>query len=382
MEMISKTSTGCDSLLLAPASMDGKWGFVNTTGDWAIKPEFGCYDHSILGFEYGLCALKAQKTGKYGLVNANADWVVPPLYKAIYSFNDGMIQLHENQAEIKTFYGVDNKFSSYLGYSEVGDFNEGLAFVSKGNLFGFINKAGDVVIEPSYKNARSFSGGLAAVDMGDTLDEKGDRISRFGFINHDGQVIIQPLFEFAFDFVGDYCVIVQNSRLGLINKSGEMVIEPSFEFHNFSATLIYGLLAASLPDSNLIGLMSFNGNWIVEPKYDLVGELGEEGIMAVRENGHWGFINCSNGEVVIKSQFEAVGEFSEGIASAKLDDKFGYVNQLGAWIILPTFVDTRQYSYNLAAVNTNSKYGFIDSTGKWVIKPQFDNAGSFALVES
>ena len=48
-------------------------------------------------------------------------------------------------------------------FDEAWDFSEGLAAVKIGGKVGFINKAGEIVINPQFDNAGSFSEGLARV---------------------------------------------------------------------------------------------------------------------------------------------------------------------------------------------------------------------------
>ena len=61
--------------------------------------------------------------------------------------------------------------------------------VEKNSLFGFIDRQGQIVIEPKYKDAHSFSDGLAAVSNG----------KKWGFINLKGDTVIPFRFDDVFD---------------------------------------------------------------------------------------------------------------------------------------------------------------------------------------
>ena len=68
-----------------------------------------------------------------------------------------------------------------LAFDEVDVLSEdGLIAVAKGGKWGFINTDGEVVIEPQYEKAGSFSNGLAAVC----------KDGKWGFINQDNEVVI------------------------------------------------------------------------------------------------------------------------------------------------------------------------------------------------
>lgn len=65
---------------------------------------------------------------------------------------------------------------------------------------------------PSYRNVRSFSEGLAAVQT---------QGGRWGFINERQQWVIQPRFDDAREFQGNKAAVQQNGKWGFINKRGE-----------------------------------------------------------------------------------------------------------------------------------------------------------------
>lgn len=66
-------------------------------------------------------------------------------------------------------------------------FNDGLAAVNLKNRWGYIDKSGNVVIKPIFKDACGFSEGLAAV----IVDNK------YGFIDRNGNMVIAPQFGFG-----------------------------------------------------------------------------------------------------------------------------------------------------------------------------------------
>ena len=49
--------------------------------------------------------------------------------------------------------------------------------------YGFIDKKGNLVIEPKYRRVLTFSEGLAGVDV---------KEHQWGFINKNGEIVIKP----------------------------------------------------------------------------------------------------------------------------------------------------------------------------------------------
>jgi hypothetical protein len=70
------------------------------------------------------------------------------------------------------------------------------------------------------------------------------------------------------------------------------------------------------------------------------------------------------------------GDFSEGVASIRMDRQYGYINSKGEIVIAPKFKDAHAFSGGLALVkkvgkeeNTEMR-GYIDSTGSFVWGPR------------
>ena len=73
--------------------------------------------------------------------------------------------------------------------------------------------------------------------------------------------------------------------------------------------------------------------------------------------------------------FDNINDFSEGLASVKVNDKWGYIDIKGDWIIEPQFNNAYSFLQGKAGVtilvNDTATLGFIDKTGLWVVQPQF-----------
>ena len=66
----------------------------------------------------------------------------------------------------------------------MGNFSEGLASFRAGPKWGFLNKRGEVVIEPVFETAVSFSDGLAIVELGG---------GEWGYIDKKGKFVWKSL---------------------------------------------------------------------------------------------------------------------------------------------------------------------------------------------
>jgi TPR repeat protein len=96
------------------------------------------------------------------------------------------------------------------------------------------------------------------------------------------------------------------------------------------------------------------------------------------KNGMFGFKNTSTNDIKIPEKYSEVGIFSNGLALAKLDDKFGYIDKLGNIAIPFKYTEAFDFNNGVAIVATNIRenngykhkvdYEMIDITGKAIVK--------------
>ena len=110
-------------------------------------------------------------------------------------------------------------------------------------------------------------------------------------------------------------------------------------------------------------------------KYDWIGGY-YEGLASVKLNGKWGFID-KTGKEVIPLIYDKVWHFEKNRAWVKIGDKYGFINSKGEEITPFNEEKYWNFSEGLAMAKLNHKYGFIDKTGKEVISIKYNSACDF-----
>ncbi|MCY4512246.1 MAG: WG repeat-containing protein [Bdellovibrionales bacterium] len=76
---------------------------------------------------------------------------------------------------------------------------------------------------------------------------------------------------------------------------------------------------------------------------------------------------------------QSIRDFSEGLAAAKREDKWGYIDKTPKWVLSPIYDKVGDFNEGLAWVEIDGKYGYINKeTKKFFIEPKFDGAGDFS----
>jgi hypothetical protein len=277
--------------------------------------------------------------------------------------------------------------------------------------YGYINKAEEWVIKPTFDDADKFIDGLAKVKV--------RKLN--GLINEDGQMVLDPQFDDIDKFKNGVAFIKKNKKVGFINEKCEIIVPPTYDdINNFSYDGI-----AKIRNSRRYGLLSINGDVLVEPRFDDIKSFTEN-IATVEENKLFGLIDKS-GKVIFEPEFVKPLVFSKkGIAIAakalangemmyglvKQDgtevidifqhlivlegDKYIVAKESGSWIVcndnaMPlsrefeefkpltsgTLVSgTKFINDGIIAAKESNRWGFIDVIGKTVIPFQFEAVGS------
>src|SRR5688572_1020582 len=99
-------------------------------------------------------------------------------------------------------------------------------------------------------------------------------------------------------------------------------------------------------------------------------------LFRVVKKGKIGFINGS-GKIIIKPVFAAAGEFSEGLASARVNGWYGYIDQKGDFVISPQFEFAEGFQEGIAIAHQKGKPFYIDRSGRKLFENSFAEIGNF-----
>ncbi len=256
-------------------------------------------------------------------------------------------------------------------YEYVGELSQGLARAKINGKWGFVNRAGDVVVAAKYDSVCSFSEGLACAGVGEKV----------GFIDETGRQVSPIKYDAATRFADGLASAMLNGKVGFIDKSGKTVIP--FKYDN-AGRFSEGLAMVKLDDK--AGFINKSGGVVIPFQYDYAGTFSE-GLAEVGrpyvddpESGEplyeYGYID-KTGKVVVEMKYHNVGSFSEGMAVVVRAGKQGYINKSGREVI-PLEYDAEdcecgEFSDGLGRVTLDGKYGFVNVRGSEVIPIKYDN---------
>ena len=156
---------------LTYARKDGKWGFINKTGDWAIEPAY----EKVRAFSNGLAPFASGKA--WGYLNEKGEQAIAPTYKDAEVFSqDGLAPVKDKKWGFVDTSGklvVPMEYDITAGLSFVMSgfkkgFINGLARVKSKSGWGFLNEKGELLANKWFQNVESF------VEVGQDMGAEGE----------------------------------------------------------------------------------------------------------------------------------------------------------------------------------------------------------------
>ncbi|MEI6308371.1 MAG: WG repeat-containing protein [bacterium] len=257
-------------------------------------------------------------------------------------------------------------------FQDVGDFYDGLAAAELEDRWGYIDQGGDFRIPNQYLWAGDFSEKLAQVWVVGTAEP-------YQYIDTNGIPISQETFSEASAFSEGFAAVRQGSEFWYINRNGGNPFGETWTFE--IGSFHQGLARVKNADGfyiyiDISGQQAFQKFFKIKP-----GDF-HDGLAYFQDpdSKSWGFINLI-GEEFIPAQFISVEDFSEGFAA--FQDRSGYwgfIDTTGTKVIDAKYkaVAENGFTENLAAVQEGGKWGYINSSGLLEIPAQFNqSAGPF-----
>ena len=211
-------------------------------------------------------------------------------------------------------------------------------------------------------------------DNGPLLAQNTDGL--WGYINRAGDYVIEPQFIDAYAFQENGLAAVKDGASGLwgyINTSGEYAIEPAFARISPNGFSENGLAAVFDAETDLGGYIDKTGQYVISPQhYYALGDFSD-GLAVAGTFGYQYYLNQA-GEVQFALHFEEAYDFVDGWAVVNHRGLPGYINREGKLYIFNEAKDVYGFHNGRAFVELrNGKFKVIDENLEYVTDTEFDD---------
>ena len=255
--------------------------------------------------------------------------------------------------------------------------------------------------------------------------------SLWGYKDKQGVVKIELQFQYASKFMDNVAIVAKNDKLGSIDKNNKLLIPFRYEFLRplDTSEYLFGHRAKYYGE-HIMGVMTrderikipaeynniskYRNTYIVtKNKYSIIGKSGNSDVRSVRStygifdiNGKilipckYNFISWLNdtllmvdsallssdgrfltpnyalfninGKQLTEFKYMVFAKFSEGLAKARIGNKFGFIFPNGQVAIPIKFDYCEDFSNGYALIQQHEKWGAINMEGKIIIEPVLD----------
>jgi hypothetical protein len=355
---------------LAHVTLNGKVGFIDRTGKFAVDPVFEEASPFLPGFD----RTSATRDGVFGVIDRGGAWV----FKTEY----------EHLRPAPATHSTDAKGQTVIGWH-----------FTKAGRWGLLDLDGRVVLDAEFDQpvsicadgrriARKSGQELNFKADGSRLDPPNGRLHSYSCLDHqayqlqigdkvglvaaDGTTPLTPVHFDALapvdgpfpDESGLWNAKV-SGKWGRIALGGGWVIEPKFDYLSRQRDLVVAAIDGKR------GFMRADGTWLVEPKFD-AARLRDAETAFVTISGATGLLRLKDESWVIPPRPGTMCDVSPGILS-RSDRRRTFLSPTGeVWVDIESDQIVIGLEAGLLSFRRAGKWGLVDTAGKVIVEPTYD----------
>jgi hypothetical protein len=333
---------------LAPACKPKTYGLHNSKGEVAAEAKFDMLEEAD---GKGWIAFSG---GKYGVINSSGNWIIKPNYEIIVQFLNGKAVAGKKSKPKHTSQSDEPFGDPSAYYSEEEPYSDSVMY------YGIVDASGVWITEPSFEFIRLGEDGTA---------QYADHKNKIGFINTDGSVMIRAQYDYASRMDNGVAVIGEpdpNASTQISRYNRSRFRAGKYSVIDRSGNKLNAEAYEMIREFN-DGRAAFNKGGIWKSGHYYSSDLRLVG-------GKWGFLDASGKEVIAPS-YDYVYDFTNGKAKVRSGERVFWVDKDGKETDAPLPVKKETAFTVFCAPGF---FGYIGLDGKFVIEPQYFAAKEFS----
>lgn len=309
-----------DEDLRLPVPLNGKWGYINILNEMIIPP---IYDVACAFCDN---VAKVKYNGKWGVLNRHGEYLLEPKWDSIEHSGNNMMLVRGTEGT--GFFNLETHalINQFWNTSKIG-----FGPICIDNKWGYINTNGEMIIEPSFKDAYPFHENLAVVQIE----------NKYGYIDDNGYLKIPTVFDYADGFNSGLAPVRVGDFYGYINKTGALNIPL-----NYQLAYIFEDGFAQIRRKGRAYLINNRGALLIEVIDSYIRV--DKDIVALISNGKTRLINLNNlEEFMYFDNLNQIGKGSNGWIPYIRNNKIGIVGRYGQAPVYELYPTQNEHHYNL-----------------------------------
>ncbi len=146
---------------------------------------------------------------------------------------------------------------------------------------------------------------------------------KYGYVNEKNKIIIPCEYDFLLEFNSGFAYVEKDNKSGYMDKKNKMLkLKKNYD----SLEPFYNGIAI-VEKNGKKGCIDTTGREIIPCEYDFITYLlNDRDLILIEKNDKCGYAD-KTGRIVIPFEYDDLDYFREGLAAAKLNGKWGYIDK-------------------------------------------------------
>jgi hypothetical protein len=348
-----------------------RYGFFDKTGKWILNPVY----LDLLSFdEYGGVWVK-QTDAKWHYINKTGKDLGSlddkgTLYR--YFGNQGYAVIENNNADYVLLDKNGSTVKKIDDCDAIYNFNYGVGgYKCKSTgKYGFIDINGNKITGCDFDGFEGFTeAGINKVTK--TIDGK----NKSGYVDAKGNIILPIVYDYVYNFRDGWGLIYKDGKYFYVDRNGNLKDPPGkydelYEFRSgYSMAKIKG--TGTDPHKYIFINKDLKEEFTVSAKQGY--SVWENVAIVSRDNTTYEMMDTKGNIFKTLTGIETLSFCSDGMLAVRKNYKWGYINNKGDEIVTPKYDTCTAFKYGYGRVKLNSKWGIVDRSGTEIIQPKYGN---------
>lgn len=380
---------------------NNQWGLLTKSGRQLLPPAYE--NISLLGDNL----LRVKEYGRHGILTMNGQWLSEPTYDSLARLRDFILLFRNQQIAVTTTQVLiealqtNQPLNHSFRYRQavLADAEQLFVYTDDGRQ-GVLNQQLEMTVPLTTANIRSYEGGWLTEqdDRFQILDSRGEDLLHTTF----RQVMVrEPWIAYKADSLwGLYNTALQEATFDVFDSLSilhphiivahkekqkiALFVGRDTVSEDLTGTDSYRLLRPVsrtsrqqeqvyllVSDGNAKKIYHHSGKLIAQGRYTEVVAPDNQLLMLKSARGT--AIADTSGQILLKPEYEAVGNYQNGYFATLHKSRFGIFNPYKALHIRPQYsVALRPYNDSLLMASKNKRWGIIDHANKAVLPFEFN----------
>ncbi len=303
---------------------------------------------------------------KFGYIDTLGNWVIKPLFDDASVFEEEIAVVRKDDKEF--FINKNNEVLANQYFNEANAFSKGIAIVQTDSNSYLLNRSGQIT-STAYAEINPLSDDLFVCQ---------NSANKYGAIDKLGKTVIPFDYEKLGDFKNGFAYYFLNGKYGVLDKKNS----------RFKNTWDWVSAAdenncITVKQTNLFGIITTSDEIIIAPKYDYITNCGNHIYLLVKNN-LYGFYNIKSKCFITDCEFDydkalLPNYYTNGNLFKLLkNEEEAIANENGKFAInYGKYTEIGFFKYDVMKVKKNNKYIFLDSKFNPLFNDEYTEASDF-----